>query len=97
MRLQAATVLAQLAALPVYCDAIMPNFTLLAVTMQVSHHPSALRTCSNVMQDPCFQVRMGFLIKIITYLTWSHTNPRFNVVLFLTAHDPERDVRDKVS
>lgn len=35
MRLQAATFLVQLASQPAYCDAIMPNFALLAVTIQV--------------------------------------------------------------
>ncbi|KAF8582552.1 ARM repeat-containing protein [Ramaria rubella] len=79
LRLLAATSLVQLAAIPVYCEAIMPNLALLAVTMQ----------------DSCFQVRMGFLVKLISYLTRNKTDPRFNTIIFLTAHDPEREVRDK--
>jgi sister chromatid cohesion protein PDS5 len=96
MRLQAATALVQLAALPVYSDAIMPNFALLAVTMQVGYYLLNPESRSHVIQDPCFQVRLGFLVKIIAFLTRSATDPRFNAVVFLTAHDPEREVRDKV-
>ena len=39
---------------------------------------------------------MGFLVKVIAYLTRSNADPRFNAIVFLTAHDPEREVRDKV-
>jgi sister chromatid cohesion protein PDS5 len=97
MRLHASTSLVQLAAVPIYCDAIMPNFALVAVTLQVRPSCFDAGCCSKSYKDPCFQVRMGFLAKLITYLTRNKTDLRFNAVVFLTAHDPEREVREKVS
>lgn len=44
MRLLAATSIVQLAAVQVYCDAIVSNFALLAITIQVSW-PCLLRQC----------------------------------------------------
>ncbi|KAF8506492.1 armadillo-type protein [Hysterangium stoloniferum] len=79
MRLLAATSLVQMASVSAYCDELVPCFALLALTTQ----------------DTCFQVRMGFVVKLIGYLSRRKTDMRLNVILFLTAHDPEREVRDK--
>lgn len=39
---------------------------------------------------------MGFLSKLIALLSVNKLDPKFNVIVFLTAHDPEREVRDQV-
>lgn len=46
------------------------------------------------MQDSAFQVRSAFVHKFVVYATQRRfTNPRMNVVLFLTAHDPDVENR----
>jgi sister-chromatid-cohesion protein PDS5 len=47
-------------------------------------------------QDPCFQVRMVFLTKLIALLTPRRLAPRFNVIPFLTVLDPEPEVKKAV-
>ncbi|KIJ30528.1 hypothetical protein M422DRAFT_36533 [Sphaerobolus stellatus SS14] len=79
LRLLAATSLLQLASIPAYCEDIMPDFPLVALTIQ----------------DSCFQVRLGFLTKLVSYLSRKKTDPRFTVIVFLTAHDPEKEIREK--
>ncbi|KAI0264684.1 armadillo-type protein [Gloeopeniophorella convolvens] len=77
MRLQAAVSLLHLSTVSQYASAISQNFALLAITAQ----------------DPCYQVRMIFLQKYITLATRQLLPPHFNVIPFLTVHDPEPDVK----
>jgi sister-chromatid-cohesion protein PDS5 len=77
MRLQAAVSLLHLSTVEVYANALAPKFVTLAVTVQ----------------DTCYQVRILFLTKLISLLTPRKIPPRFNVIPFLTVHDPERDVK----
>ncbi|GJJ10554.1 hypothetical protein Clacol_004781 [Clathrus columnatus] len=79
IRLIAATSLLKMAAVPKFCERIMPHFTLLAVTLQ----------------DPCYQVRFNFLTKLVSYLSTNKTDVRFSIAVFLTAHDPEKEVKDR--
>ena len=51
----------------------------------------------DLSQDPCFQVRMTFLTKLIALLTPRKLAPRFNVIPFLTVLDPEPEVKNAVS
>ncbi|KAJ6631101.1 armadillo-type protein [Mycena sp. CBHHK59/15] len=77
MRLQAAVSLLQLSTVPTYATAIAPKFLKLAI----------------VVQDTCFDVRQIFLKKLITLSHPPRVPPRYNVIPFLTVHDPEVDVK----
>ncbi|THH15253.1 hypothetical protein EW146_g5196 [Bondarzewia mesenterica] len=77
MRLQAAVSLLHLATAEKYSSFISTNFVLLALTMQ----------------DSCYQVRSGFLQKLIALLKPRKLPAHFNVIPFLTVHDPEADVK----
>ncbi|EJD39136.1 hypothetical protein AURDEDRAFT_71387 [Auricularia subglabra TFB-10046 SS5] len=77
MRFQAAICLLQLAGIPAYAAEIVPQFALLALSVQ----------------DPCYNVRSGFLNKF-TSLAYK-LEYRFNLIPFLTAVDPESDIRQK--
>nr|GAT42782.1 predicted protein [Mycena chlorophos] len=82
MRLYAALSLLHLAQEKKYADLIAPRFLKLAL----------------VVQDSCFDVRLGFLKKMIT-IAAAATNKRpfpalYNVIPFLTVHDPETEVQD---
>ncbi|KAF8726601.1 hypothetical protein AX14_007667 [Amanita brunnescens Koide BX004] len=81
MRLQAAASLLHMSAIGVYADALIPKFLRLAV----------------VVQDSCYNVRISFLSKLISRLQSRKLPPRYNVILFLTIHDPEEDVKTKAS
>lgn len=59
-----------------FADAIRPNFVLLAITIQ----------------DPCYQVRMVFVNKLVALLTARRLHVAYNVIPFLSIHDPEADV-----
>ncbi len=48
------------------------------------------------MQDPCYQVRDEFLRKYISLATHQQLPPHFNVIPFLTVHDPEADIKNMV-
>lgn len=48
------------------------------------------------MQDPCYQVRDEFLRKYISFATHQQLPAHFNVIPFLTVHDPEADIRNMV-
>ncbi|KAH7098634.1 armadillo-type protein [Auriculariales sp. MPI-PUGE-AT-0066] len=76
MRFQAAICLLQLAQVPSYAQQIVKQFTLLALTIQ----------------DPCYNVRMGFLQKYTALSMKLET--RFYCIPFLTAQDPERETRE---
>lgn len=60
---------------------ISPSFARLAVTIQ----------------DSCYNVRIAFLFKLLSLLQPRKLPPRFNVIPFLTVHDPEADVKSTVS
>ncbi|KAF9457542.1 armadillo-type protein [Collybia nuda] len=77
MRLQAAVSLLHLSTTEVYANAMSPKFLRLAV----------------VVQDSCYNVRVTFLTKLISLLQPRKLPPRYNVIPFLTVHDPESDVK----
>ncbi|KAH7910374.1 armadillo-type protein [Hygrophoropsis aurantiaca] len=79
MRLQGAVSLLHLSKIPEYANAINSSFIWLAITVQ----------------DPCYNVRMTFLTKLVSLLTPRKLPPRFNVIPFLTVHDPEADVKSR--
>ncbi|KAF8156995.1 armadillo-type protein [Crassisporium funariophilum] len=81
MRLQAAISLLHLSTVKIYSDAIAPKFVRLAC----------------VVQDSCFNVRHGFLTKLITLLVPRKLSPRYNVIPFLTVLDPEADSKNTAS
>ncbi|SGY76821.1 BQ5605_C005g03519 [Microbotryum silenes-dioicae] len=80
LRLAAAHSMLKLATCTAYSGSIARSFELLARTAQ----------------DECYEVRSGFINKLLTYLRSnriSTTAARYNMVLFLTAHDPEVELR----
>ncbi|KAF8223437.1 cohesin-associated protein Pds5 [Tricholoma matsutake] len=77
MRLQAAVSLLHLSTVESYATAIAPKFMKLAV----------------VIQDSCYNVRMTFLTKLLSLLQLRQLPPRYNIIPFLTVHDPETDVK----
>ncbi|KAH9968243.1 armadillo-type protein [Russula dissimulans] len=78
MRLQAAVSLLHLSTVPKFATVVSNNLVSLAI----------------MIQDPCYQVRDEFLRKFISLATHQLLPPQFNVVPFLTVHDPEPDVKD---
>ena len=56
----------------------------------------AYGNCCFATQDPCYNVRMMFLRKLNLLVSQSELPARFNVIFFLTVHDPEEDVRIQV-
>lgn len=62
--------------------------------------PSRFETLSHIAQDQTFEVRESFLRKVLTYLRHGRMLPgvaaRFNMVLFLVAHEPEDDLKEAV-
>ncbi|KAF9068921.1 armadillo-type protein [Rhodocollybia butyracea] len=81
VRLQAAVSLLYLSTVPAYADAIAPKFVRLALTVQ----------------DTCFNVRITFLQKLMPMLYMRKLPPKYHVILFLTAHDPEEDIKQMAS
>ncbi|RDB27480.1 Sister chromatid cohesion protein pds5 [Hypsizygus marmoreus] len=81
MRLQAAVSLLHLSTVETYANAIAPKFLRLAVTVQ----------------DSCYNVRVIFLTKLISLLQPRKLPPRYNVIPFLTVHDPESDIKAMAS
>ncbi|KZO98450.1 hypothetical protein CALVIDRAFT_495831 [Calocera viscosa TUFC12733] len=79
MRAQAAVSLLKLARSPVYDKMIGKRLLTLALTAQ----------------DTCFGVRMFFINKMIKYGSRMQIQPRYNVIPFLTVHDPENEPREK--
>ncbi|KAJ7839550.1 armadillo-type protein [Mycena olivaceomarginata] len=77
MRLQAAVSLLHLSTVPIYSKTIAPRFLKLAL----------------VVQDTCFDVRMAFLKKLVTLSHPQKLPVHYNVVPFLTVHDPEVEVK----
>jgi sister-chromatid-cohesion protein PDS5 len=79
MRLQAAVSLLHLSTVAQFATIITNNFVSLAI----------------MIQDPCYQVRDEFLRKYISFATHQQLPPHFNVIPFLTVHDPEADIRNR--
>ncbi|KAF8271886.1 armadillo-type protein [Lactarius quietus] len=78
MRLQAAVSLLHLSTVPKFATIVTNNFVSLAI----------------MIQDPCYQVRDEFLRKYISLATHQQLPSQFNVIPFLTVHDPEADIRN---
>jgi sister-chromatid-cohesion protein PDS5 len=58
-----------------------------------SLQPPSLTLLVPRFQDECFEVRSGFIHKLLAYLRTNRiTAPRYNMVLFLVAHDPEDEL-----
>ncbi|KAJ4468818.1 armadillo-type protein [Lentinula aciculospora] len=81
IRLQAAISLLYLSTVPAYADALSPKFIRLALTVQ----------------DTCFNVRMTFLQKLVSLLHRRKLPAKYHVILFLTVHDPEEDIKQKAA
>ncbi|KAK7046668.1 sister chromatid cohesion protein pds5 [Favolaschia claudopus] len=77
MRLQAAISLLHLSTVPAYAKAITPRFLKLAL----------------VVQDTCFDVRMTFLKKLVPLAMQQKVPTYYNVIPFLTVHDPETEIK----
>ncbi|KAG7446844.1 cohesin-associated protein Pds5 [Guyanagaster necrorhizus] len=77
LRLQAAISLLQLSSVKKYETSVATAFTRLTL----------------VVQDSCYNVRYNFLRKIIILLYAQRIPITFNVVPFLTIHDPEEDIK----
>lgn len=62
--------------------------------------PSRFETLSHIAQDQTFEVRESFLRKLLAYLRHGRmlqgVAARFNMVLFLVAHEPEDDLKEAV-
>jgi len=78
MRLQAAVSLLHLSTVPKFATIVSNNLVSLAI----------------MIQDPCYQVRDEFLRKFISLATHQQSPPHFNVIPFLTIHDPEADIKN---
>ncbi|KAJ3999568.1 armadillo-type protein [Lentinula boryana] len=81
IRLQAAISLMYLSTIPTYAEALAPKFLRLALTVQ----------------DTCFNVRMSFLQKLLPLLFYRKLPAKYHLILFLTAHDPEEDIKQKAA
>jgi sister-chromatid-cohesion protein PDS5 len=80
LRLYAATSLLKLSTIPMYSRLIVPKFPQLAL----------------MIQDTSFQVRYRFLTKLLGYLAQRKVDTRYSMVLFMTALDPEEEIKAKV-
>ncbi|GJE86522.1 hypothetical protein PsYK624_026020 [Phanerochaete sordida] len=76
MRLQAAVSLLRIATVKAFSEIVAPSFVTLAL----------------VIQDQCFQVRYAFLNKLIPLLSTRRLSATYNVLTFLSVHDPEPEV-----
>ncbi|KAI0824810.1 armadillo-type protein [Trametes gibbosa] len=79
LRLQAATSLLHLATVDIYASEVAKQFVSIALTIQ----------------DPVYQVRMAFLNKLVALLSKNKLPVQYNIVPFLSVHDPEADVKGK--
>ncbi|KAK0446041.1 armadillo-type protein [Desarmillaria tabescens] len=77
LRLQAAVSLLQLSTVQKYEASVATAFTRLTL----------------VIQDSCYNVRFNFLRKLIILLYSRRIPITFNIVPFLTVHDPEEDIK----
>uniref|UniRef100_D8QDI4 Uncharacterized protein n=1 Tax=Schizophyllum commune (strain H4-8 / FGSC 9210) TaxID=578458 RepID=D8QDI4_SCHCM len=81
MRLQAAISLLHLSTVTVYAAQITKRMVRLAI----------------VVQDTCYDVRHAFLSRMCVFGGVRKLPPRFNVIPFLTVHDPELDIKNMAS
>ncbi|KAI0371302.1 hypothetical protein BV20DRAFT_1120710 [Pilatotrama ljubarskyi] len=79
LRLQAATSLLHLATVQIYAQEVAKYFVSIALTIQ----------------DPVYQVRMTFLDKLVALLSKGKLPVQYNIIPFLSVHDPEADVKSK--
>ncbi|KAI0047729.1 cohesin-associated protein Pds5 [Auriscalpium vulgare] len=77
MRLQAAVSLLQFASVEKFASHMSKQFVTLAITMQ----------------DSSYQVRMAFLRKFVALGQSQKLPAHFNIIPFLTVHDPEADIK----
>ncbi|KAA1473006.1 cohesin-associated protein Pds5 [Dentipellis sp. KUC8613] len=77
LRLQAAVSLLHLASADAFGRFVNEHFIMLAITIQ----------------DACYQVRFGFLSKLVMLLSNQKLPAHFNTIPFITIHDPEADVK----
>lgn len=95
LRLAAAYGVLKLATHKAFAQEVENNLTTLAWLAQVSDYcvqPHGV-CADTLVQDPCYAVREGFLTKLVKYLQRRKlVNPNFNLVLFLVAHDPEKEI-----
>ncbi|CAH7672632.1 armadillo-type protein [Phakopsora pachyrhizi] len=71
-------------------QSILKLATYTVFTREVDSH---FETLAGISQDPLYQVREKFITKLVKYLQQRRLrNIRFNVILFLVAHDPEPDI-----
>jgi sister-chromatid-cohesion protein PDS5 len=98
MRLQAAVSLLHLSTTEIYANALSPKFLRLAVVVQVRTISSFVtpKMTKSLPQDSCYNVRITFLTKLVSLLQPRKLPPRYNVIPFLTVHDPESDVKSMV-
>ena len=96
MRLQAAVSLLHLSTVPKFAAIVTNNLVSLAIMIQVCFSAVLFFPRSSYTKDPCYQVRDEFLRKYIALATHQRLPPHFNVIPFLTVHDPEADIRNIV-
>lgn len=94
LRLASALSILKLATLgPVFEVQVFVKFSWLAWTAQVRQILVRSRVLIHDKQDACFEVRSQFIRRLLAYLRTSRLRgDRFNIVLFLVAHDPEIEV-----
>jgi sister chromatid cohesion protein PDS5 len=97
LRLQAATSLLHLASVKQFAVSIAPSFVLLALEMQVRFPCLSKCMLLSLCKDPCYQVRLTFVMKLVTLLTARKLPSTYNILLFMVIHDPEADIINRVS
>lgn len=101
LRLVAALSLLKMATKVSFQAAINQHFDVLARTSQVRPRPPADDRCGYLslrIQDACFEVRSGFISRLMKYLREDRiaTPARYNMIFFLVAHDPDDELRTEV-
>ncbi|KAG8706723.1 hypothetical protein FRC08_000895 [Ceratobasidium sp. 394] len=79
LRLQAAVSLLKLSSIEIYANLVLKNLIMLAITLQ----------------DTSFRVRSELLNKFVNMVVNRKLGPNFYVLAFITAHDPEKEIRDR--
>ncbi|KAG9124967.1 hypothetical protein FRC07_009533 [Ceratobasidium sp. 392] len=79
LRLQAAVSLLKLSSIEIYANLVLKNLIMLATTLQ----------------DTSFRVRSELLNKFVNMVVNRKLGPNFYVLAFITAHDPEKEIRDR--
>ncbi|QRV81905.1 sister chromatid cohesion protein [Ceratobasidium sp. AG-Ba] len=79
LRLQAAVSLLKLSSIEIYANVVLKNLIMLAITFQ----------------DTSFRVRSELLNKFVNMAVNRKLDPNFFVLAFITAHDPEKEIRDR--